>query len=203
MNLRVGWPSVSCRAALVGAVMLATQAGGCSSGSGRSPYTIRDEVLREPQRARDLHAQATEAMHKGDAAAERLLREALAADLYHGPAHNNLGALLLRRGRLYEAAGEFEWARKLMPGHPDPRVNLAMTLERAGKVDDALQAYDSALAVHDNYLPAMQGKARLQIAAGRTDRATPFVLDQIALRGEAPWRDWALLWKAKLGVGAQ
>jgi Flp pilus assembly protein TadD len=47
--------------------------------------------------------------------AERLLREALTADLWHGPAHNDLGVIHLRRNELYEAASEFEWARKLMP----------------------------------------------------------------------------------------
>jgi hypothetical protein len=50
--------------------------------------------------------------------------EALSADLFFGLAHNNLGVLYLKEDKLYEAANEFEWARKLMPGHPDPRMNL-------------------------------------------------------------------------------
>ena len=33
--------------------------------------------------------------------------------------HGNLGVLYLNRGELYEAASEFEWARRLLPGHPD------------------------------------------------------------------------------------
>ena len=41
---------------------------------------------------------------------------------------------------LYDAAAEFEWARKLMPGHPDPRLNLAITLERAGREEGATAA---------------------------------------------------------------
>ncbi len=155
---------------------------------------------RDPEKARRLHAEASALESKGGepAEVERLLRDALAADLYHGPAHNNLGVLLLRRGELFEAANEFEWARKLMPGHPDPRVNLALTLEKAGKVDEALRSYDSALSVYDNYLPALQGKARLEIASGRADRATGAALDEIALRGDSAWRQWALVWKAKL-----
>ncbi len=172
--------------------------GGCASSGGRSPYAQQGEVPRDPQRARDLQVEATKIAPTDEAAAERLLREALAADLYCGPAHNNLGVILLKRGMLYDAAGEFEWARKLMPGHPDPRVNLAMTLEQAGKVDDALRAYDSALAVYDSYLPAVQGKARLQVATGRTDKETGTLLEDIALRGDGQWREWALLWKTKL-----
>lgn len=54
--------------------------------------------------------------------------------MFNGPAHNNLGVLFLERGQLCKAANEFEWTRKLLPGHPDPRVNLALTLERAGSL---------------------------------------------------------------------
>jgi len=125
--------------------------------------------------------------------AERLLRAALDADIYHGPAHNNLGLLLLEQGELYGAATEFEWARKLMPGHPGPRTNLAMTLERAGRFDDALEAYDAALAVWDGYLPAMKGKARLLIESGSDDDQAAALLEDIALRGDASWREWARL----------
>ena len=167
--------------------------------SSRSPYLDSGEVSRDPQRARELHAKATRALHNDPAEAERLLREALAADLYHGPSHNNLGILLLDKGQLYEAANEFEWARKLMPGHPDPRVNLALTLESAGQFDRALGTYTAALEAYENYLPALQGRARLQIAIGETDETTIPALEQIALRGDEEWRDWARLWQTKLG----
>lgn len=180
---------------------------GCSSGpNSRSPYADRGDSVRDPARARELLTQATTlARREGESAdveVERLLREALAADLYCGPAHNNLGALHLRRGRVYDAAEEFEWARKLMPGHPDPRVNLALALERAGREQEAIDAYDAALAVYDGYLPALQGKARLQIGTGRTDDTTLDSLGEIALRGDAQWRQWALLWKAKIESAA-
>ena len=65
------------------------------------------------------------------------------------------------------AANEFEWARKLMPGHPDPRVNLAMTLEMAGKVVEELASYGAALKVYPDYPPAVQGIASLTLRAGK------------------------------------
>ena len=70
--------------------------------------------------------------------------EALTRDLFYGPAHNNLGVVFLNQDKLYEAANEFEWARKLMPGQPDPHVNLAITMERAVRNEDAYKSYEAA-----------------------------------------------------------
>ena len=140
--------------------------------------------------------QAADLMDKGGEKqkrkAEQLLRKALSHDLYHGPAHNNLGVLYLKQGKLYEAAGEFEWARKLMPGHPDPRVNLALTLERAGRVDEAAETYATALEVYPKHVPTLQALTRLQVRYDRVDDKTKERLRIIALRGQnQSWRDWA------------
>lgn len=86
-----------------------------------------------------------------------------------------------------------------MPGHPDPRVNLALTLERAGRVDEAISAYSTALEVYPDYLPGMQGLSRLQMASGRSDPKTVHMLNEIAMRGETEeWREWAKMQKVKL-----
>lgn len=104
----------------------------------------------------------------------------------------DLGVVLLGRGKLYEAANEFEWARKLMPGHPDPRMNLALTLERAGRIDDAMTAYASALEAYPEHLPTMEALARCQLRHGREDDRTPKLIEAIALRGGTEaWRAWA------------
>jgi len=54
-----------------------------------------------------------------------------------------------------------------MPGHPDPPVNLALTLERARQSDEAISTYSAALEVYPEYLPAIQGLATLMLR-GRT-----------------------------------
>jgi tetratricopeptide (TPR) repeat protein len=169
---------------------------GCAATApaASGPYQSQAESQRDNAKAQRLTLEAAELMTKDPAQAEALLREALTADLYHGPAHNNLGVLHLKMDppQLYEAASEFEWARKLMPGHPDPRVNLAMTLEQAGRTDDALDVYQTALEVYPRYLPAVQGLARLQIRSGKPDERTAALLEEIAMRGETQsWRDWA------------
>jgi tetratricopeptide (TPR) repeat protein len=182
-------------AACTGMVIVAMTVGGCAGGgSGNGPYQSQAESLRNSDKAVRLTQEAVKLMDSNPQKAESLLREALTSDLYHGPAHNNLGVLHLKHEprRLYEAASEFEWARKLMPGHPDPRVNLAMTLEEAGRTDDALDTYETAMEVYPNYLPAVQGIASLQLRTGKADERTQRYLSDIASRAEDPtWREWA------------
>lgn len=80
-----------------------------------------------------------------------------------------------------------------MLGHPDPRVNLAFILESAGRVDDAIATYRTALEVLPDDIAAMQGLARLQVRSGKRDEHTPRLLSEIAMRGETrAWRDWAM-----------
>ncbi|MBX3322238.1 MAG: hypothetical protein KF757_04535 [Phycisphaeraceae bacterium] len=182
-------------------VLITLLCGGCSTQPrpAHSPYATPTEAARNTVLAQKLTAQAIEQMEKNQQRAEQLLREALTADLYFGPAHNNLGIVYLSRGMLYEAASEFEWARKLMPGHPDPRMNLALVLERAGRTDEALAAYDAALAVYLGHLETTQALARLQLRTGRTDDRTPGFLDDIALRSQSEqWRTWALTQRLKM-----
>jgi Tfp pilus assembly protein PilF len=167
--------------------------GGISCSSPRTePYSTPREAGRNSKRAEQLAREAAEFVETEPEHAEELLREALAADLFCGPAHNNLGVLYLSRSELYEAAHEFEWARRLMPGDPNPRLNLALTLERAGHSGDALQAYNSALEAAPEHVPSKQGLARLLIRTRNRDERLPELLDTIALRGETPeWRSWA------------
>lgn len=173
-------------------VVLVAVLSGCASPRPVSPYAPTSEADRDETRARKLNAEAAKLIDTDSAKAESLLREALTADLYCGPAHNNLGVVYLKSGRLYEAAGEFEWARKLLPGAPDPRLNLALVLERAGRTDDALATYATALEVYPDHVPSLEALALLQVKSGRTDDRTRHMLEEIAMRGEsAEWRDWA------------
>jgi len=163
-----------------------------SIGCGSTPLrSTNADGVRNSQRAAELTAEAIGLLAAEPVEAERLLREALKADLYHGPAHNNLGVLHLNRGELYEAAEEFDWARRLMPGHPDPRINLGIALERGGKVHEALDAYASALEVYPDHLPAIQALARCQLRHGEPDDRTDELLRLIAYRGTPEWRGWA------------
>ena len=163
----------------------------CASAPN-GPYNPPDEAQRSTAKAEALNREAADRMASDAARAEELLREALTADIFFGPAHNNLGVLFLQRGQLFEAANEFEWARKLMPGHPDPRVNLGICLEQAGRVDEAVASYEAALQVWPDYLPAIQGLALATVQRGRGDERLGGWLAAIAGRADDPrWREWA------------
>jgi len=179
------------RICLVVALVLSAGLYGCST-TREGRYAPANPLARDTQRAQELSIRAAEILASDPAKAESLLRDALTADLWHGPAHNNLGVLYLKQGKLYEAAGEFEWARTLMPGHPDPRLNLALTLEKAGRIEEALCTYDAALEVYPNYLPAIQALARCQVRYARADDRTDQLLREIQFRAsDIAWREWA------------
>ncbi len=171
----------------------------CSS-QRRGPYAPLIEQDRIPLEAQRLSAEAGELMAGDPERAESLLRDALTFDLYHGPAHNNLGVLYLSQNLLYQAAGEFEWARKMMPAHPDPRLNLGIAMERAGRIDEALAAYRAALEVYPGHIASLQALFRTQFRNDRADDGTADALREIAMRGETePWRSWARAQLAKQG----
>lgn len=82
-----------------------------------------------------------------------------------------------------------------MPGHPDPRLNLALTLERAGRVDEALDEYHAALEVYPNHIHTLQALTRCRLrhdTASADDPDLAAHLRDISLRGDTPqWRTWA------------
>jgi tetratricopeptide (TPR) repeat protein len=165
---------------------------GCRTQGASGPYEVPGEADRATSVAERLNREAADLIEKDPAKAEVLLRDALTKDLFFGPAHNNLGVVFLHQKKLYEAAHEFEWARKLLPGNPDPRVNLALTLESAGRLEEAFKTYETALEVAPEDLAAIEGLASLALRTHRDEARLRGWLDQIALgASEANWAEWA------------
>lgn len=163
-----------------------------SCASTPAGLSTLDEGNRDPKKAHELTLEALDVIESDPARAEELMHVALKADSYHGPAHNDVGVLYLRQSRLYEAANEFELARKLLPGSPEPRLNLGLTLEKAGLYERAFEAYDAALEVSPGHIRTIQAIARLTLRTGRKSDRLPGMLEDITLRGETEkWRSWA------------
>jgi len=163
----------------------------CSTAPPRVPPT-HDVTSGDPKRAHGLALDALGVIDSDPVKAEQLLQSAVKADPFNGPAHNDLGVLYLRQSKLYEAASEFELARKLMPGNPDPRLNLGLTFEKAGVYERAFNAYDAALEASPAHIRTIEAVARLTLRTGRTNDRLSEMLEDIALRGETGnWRSWA------------
>ena len=175
---------------LVAALLLM---GGCGEDQARSgPYSPAFAVSRDIPKAEGLYQQSLPLLTTDAQQAEKLLRDAIGFDLFHGCAHNDLGVLLLAQGKLYDAAEEFEWARKLLPGHPEPRTNLAIALERGGKHQEAMEAALAALEIRAGDLDAMECLALIQLREGMADATTLGYLDAIIQRAADPtWNAWA------------
>ena len=174
------------------AVLLLTLLAGCRAAGPAGPYQVPGEMDRATSVAEKLNREAADLIEKDPAKAESLLRDALTKDLYYGPAHNNLGVVFLHQQKLYEAAHEFEWARKLLPGNPDPRVNLALTLEHAGRLEEAFKTYETALEVAPEDLSAIEGLASLALRTSRDEPRLQGWLAQISLGAtDASWASWA------------
>jgi tetratricopeptide (TPR) repeat protein len=185
------------RAAVVVLAGLALLAG-CRTQTTVGPYQVPGEADRETSVAEKMNREAADIIDSNPSMAEALLRDALTKDLFFGPAHNNLGVVFLHQKKLYEAAHEFEWARKLLPGNPDPRVNLALTLESAGRLQEAFKTYETALEVAPEDLAAIEGLASLALRTNRDDPRLRGWLDQIALNASEPgWATWARNYSAR------
>lgn len=71
-------------------------------------------------------------------------------------------------------------------------MNLALTLEQAGKTDEAIQTYRTALEVWPGHIGTIQALAKLHVVGQLPATELDGWLDEIALRGETgPWREWA------------
>jgi len=81
------------------------------------------------------------------AKAMRWSNEAVAADVTNGPAWNNLGVTLLKRGHASEALSALTWATKLRPHDSQSWRNLGLSLIENNKPDKAREALEKAKAL--------------------------------------------------------
>jgi Tfp pilus assembly protein PilF len=166
------------------------------AGCGTSPRP--KAAVNTVAQADAMVTEAIELMPTDAKRAAELLDGALAINPHDARAHNNRGVLHLQAGAYFDAANAFDAARRLMPSHPGPRVNLGLLFERAGRIDDAIGEYQNALEVADGHMPAVQALARCQLKHGRGDEDTVDWLRMISIQGTSEsWRRWAAAEQAR------
>ena len=167
---------------------------GCQGRTGH----IEDAPVpgrRDTVRAAELNAQGLALVAKGITAdAERQFRAAIEADSFFGPAHGNLGLVLLQQEKFYEAATELGYACKLMPKASQPRHNLGILYETVGRYDEADGELRQALRLAPDDIEVLGHLARVNIRRGGSAAEVKTWLQTLVVRDEDPaWRDWARL----------
>jgi Flp pilus assembly protein TadD len=155
--------------------------------------TVAQDPNRDTERARRQNQEALACMDRGDwEHAEKLLKEALSADLMFGPAHNNLGQVYYRQKKLYLAAWEFEYASKLMPHQPEPRNNLGLVFEACGKLPEAIGSYEQAMKLEPDNPQFIGNLARARLRKGDRSAEVRELLSKLIERDTRPqWIAWA------------
>jgi Flp pilus assembly protein TadD len=192
------------RGIVIVAVLAVAMAGGCGGRQARPPeyQTLAEDPNRDTEAARRENARAAALLEEGRLdEAERALKDALAADLFFGPAHNNLGVVYRRQEKFYLAAWEFQYAAKLMPHAPEPRNNLGLVYEAVGRLQEAEGWYDKAIALQPDNPELVGNLARLRLRSGRTDAQTRRLLEDLALKDTRP--DWAAWARERLALMGQ
>lgn len=153
----------------------------------------RLERVRDADVADEQNALALRLMHQGkDEEAEKALKRALAADVTHGPAHNNLGKIYYRQRKFYLAAWEFQYAIKLMPRQPEPRNNLGLVFEEVGKLQDAVNWYGEAVDLQPDNPHFVGNLARARIRHGdKGDEVAALLQKVIESDTRSAWVSWA------------
>jgi tetratricopeptide (TPR) repeat protein len=117
--------------------------------------------------ARSLLAMSLVERRLLDAAAEQV-RRALQIDPDHGAARNTLGQILLARQDPAAALEQFRIAVRLDPDVPERRFNVALSLERLGRVEEACAAWREYLAIARAPAGVERAKSHMrQLGCGR------------------------------------
>ena len=97
-------------------------------------------------------------------------------------AHDNLGALLFRQGRVNEAILHFRKAVEIDTEQAEPQANLGNALLQNGDLDEAIAQYSSALRVKPNYAEVHYNLGNALLRKGQADEAIAQYEKAIALK---------------------
>ena len=156
-RLRTSPTALGRLAAAFGVLGCVTLGGACSAPEPERQRVYRYEtdldrsVAREAQdvaAASDAYARGWTRLREEDfrgAAAE--FTRASELDPASGRAFNNAGWAYYKLGETYRAAFAFKQAVERMPGDAVPLSNLGLTMEEAGRLDEAVRLHEAAAAV--------------------------------------------------------
>ena len=147
----------------------------------------------DPEAARVDFAEGWEDIESGrlDAALAHF-EAAVLHDPANGRARNNVGWIYYKQGKTYDAAHAFKRAVELMPGEPAPLSNLGLTMEDAGRLNEAIRLHEAAASVAPDRMLYTARATKAKIERGDDFEALRPVLEELAWSQEdAQWTGWA------------
>ena len=113
---------------------------------------------------------------------ETLWRRTIAADPRVFLAQNNLGGMLMERGRLDEAEAHLLRAIEIEPSYPEAYDNLGILLDRRGRIEEAIEQYRRALRADPRYSYSHNNLGISLAEQGRLDEAIASFREAIRLK---------------------
>ena len=97
-------------------------------------------------------------------------------------AHNNLGNIFWRQGKLADAAEHFERALALRPNLAESHNNLGIVLAQQNKFDQAQARFEQTLALRPDYAEAHNNLGNVLLSQGKLGEAASHYQQTLALR---------------------
>jgi Flp pilus assembly protein TadD len=116
---------------------------------------------------------------------ETLFRHALAVTGPNGAMENDLGKILLQKGRVDEALPHLYQAVEFAPGYPLPHYNLGSALLAKGKVPEALAQFDIQVHLDPNDSMGQDNFGGVLLKEGLVQDAIPHLEKAVQLRPDS------------------
>ncbi len=87
-----------------------------------------------------------------------------------------------------------------MPFQPEPRNNLGLVFEKAGKITSAAEAYEKARQLEPDNAEYLGNLARAKVRRGDRDIETKKILEELVMKDSRPqWSQWARVNLLRMG----
>ncbi len=86
-------------------------------------------------------------------------------------AHDNLGHILLLKGKVDEAIPHFQKALQIQPGAANPHFNFGNALRRMGRMDEAIAQFQNALQIRPDFEAARVNLGKTLFQVGKVEEA--------------------------------
>jgi tetratricopeptide (TPR) repeat protein len=117
---------------------------------------------------------------------ETLYRHALSVTTNNYTAHENLGIVLAKTGRLEESQQHLQTALNLHPEYSEAHHNLGNTLNQLGKWDEAMQQYREAVRINPDYDAAYSNMGIISVKQKKYDEARDFYAKAASIKPNDP-----------------